>query len=198
MIVIAALLVTVGFLTAQLLAKRKKPPAPPPKQLRRVQVAAPSPVLTPFVRRPGASGAMAAGAGGAAAGAGVEVAAKAGAMPLPGGPMACPSCRRQFESGVSFCPHDSRRLVPAGELAERVRPSGSACPRCRRAYDAGIRYCPHDAEELIPLTLWEATKGKKQTVPTGVVAKICPRCGNRYDLATAFCGKDGSELVTIN
>jgi hypothetical protein len=117
----------------------------------------------------------------------------------PAGPVGCPSCRREFDAGVRFCPYDSRRLVPASDLLERSRATGSVCPRCRRAYDAGIRFCPHDADELIPLALWEATHGHRQEAnPTGVLAKICPMCSGRYDLATTFCGKDGAELVTIN
>jgi hypothetical protein len=117
----------------------------------------------------------------------------------PSGPVACPACRREFSQGVRFCPYDSRRLVPAGEVVERSRVAGSVCPRCRRAYDAGIRHCSHDAEELMPAPLWEATRARKPDLaPTGVLAKICPQCAGRYDLATTFCGKDGSELMTIN
>src|SRR6185503_19149550 len=117
----------------------------------------------------------------------------------PSGPMACPSCRREYPAGVRFCAHDSRRLVPSSEIVERSRVAGSVCPRCRRSYDAGIRYCPHDAEELISAPLWEATHGKRPELPpTGVVAKICPQCATRYDLATSFCGRDGAELMTVN
>ncbi len=137
---------------------------------------------------------------GAAAGGGL--AAVASAQPSPqgsSGRMACPSCRREFDAGVRFCTYDSRRLVPASEVAMRSRVAGSVCPRCRRAYDAGIRYCPHDADELIPIPLWEATHGKRQAAqPMGVVAKICPQCAIRYDLAMSFCGRDGTELMTVN
>ena len=48
------------------------------------------------------------------------------------------------------------------------------------------------------MPLWEATHGKKEGAPTGVIAKICPQCAIRYDLVMSFCGRDGSELMTIN
>lgn len=116
-----------------------------------------------------------------------------------GASVACPSCRREFPEGIRFCLHDARRLVPAADIVERARASGSICPVCRRSFDAGVRYCPHDADELIPVALWEAMRGPRaQTALAGVLGKICPHCSSRYDLASTFCGKDGSELVTIN
>jgi len=113
--------------------------------------------------------------------------------------VACPTCRREYETKLQYCPHDARRLVPASEILDSARKNGSICPRCHRAYDPGMRYCPHDATELIPSPLYQATKGRKATAkPTGVVAKICPRCNSRHDLSETFCGKDGAELVIIN
>ncbi len=54
---------------------------------------------------------------------------------------ACPTCRREFDGGLVFCPHDARRLVPAGN-AEGARSGGSVCPRCRRAFDSGRSLLP--------------------------------------------------------
>jgi hypothetical protein len=113
--------------------------------------------------------------------------------------MACPTCRRQYETKLQYCPYDARRLVPASEVLEGARKNGGICPRCHRAFDPGMRYCPHDGTELIPSPLYRVTKGRKPTAkPTGVVGKICPRCNARHDLSETFCGKDGSELVIIN
>jgi len=149
--------------------------------------------LTPRTRLTGGGMRERGGAGG-----GLAVAASTTVPAVPGR-MGCPSCRREFESGIRFCIFDSRRLVPLAEVALKSRVAGSVCPRCRRAYDAGIRYCPHDAEELMAMPLWEATHGKKQPgEPTGVLAKICPQCAVRYDLVSSFCGRDGAELMTIN
>jgi hypothetical protein len=112
--------------------------------------------------------------------------------------MACPTCRRQYDSLLEFCPRDSRRLVPLSQLD--VRSSGTVCPACRRGSEPGTRFCPHDGSELIPVSLYEATRtdADEPAGPTGVMAKICPQCRSRHDLAALFCGRDGSELVAIN
>ena len=113
--------------------------------------------------------------------------------------LACPTCRREYDVGLQFCPNDARRLVPSSEMLDRARSGGSVCPRCQRAFDPGIRFCPHDAAELVPVSIYEITQGaKRETSPTGILAKICPQCRKRYDLASTFCGKDGSELKTVN
>jgi hypothetical protein len=119
--------------------------------------------------------------------------------------MACPTCHRQYEPLLEFCPRDARRLVPLSQLDRRS--SGSVCPACRRGAEPGTRFCPQDGAELIPLSLFEATRvdvdqdaGESTDLggPTGVIAKICPQCRSRHDLAATFCGRDGSELVAIN
>jgi len=113
--------------------------------------------------------------------------------------MACPTCRRQYESLLEFCPRDARQLVPLSQLDSR--PSGSVCPACRRASEPGTRFCPHDGSEVIAVALYEATRSDSDAEPsgpTGVMAKICPQCRSRHDLAATFCGRDGSELVAIN
>jgi hypothetical protein len=187
---IGLLLLLLGFLIGYAVLVRRRPPPPAPT-VRRVVPSTPPPV--PAAARRATPAATPGPAAGAASAEAVSVSA------VPQGPMACPSCRREYEAGVRFCPHDARKLMPAAEIMERSRASGSVCPRCRRAFDAGVRFCPHDAEELVPLSLWEATQGKKhQAVPTGVLAKLCPQCNARYDLVSTFCAKDGAELVTIN
>lgn len=112
--------------------------------------------------------------------------------------MACPTCRRQYDSLLEFCPRDARRLVPLSQLD--ARSSGTVCPACRRGSEPGTRFCPHDGSELIPVSLYEATRSDadEPSGPTGVMAKICPQCRSRHDLAALFCGRDGSELVAIN
>ena len=123
-------------------------------------------------------------------------------------PMACPSCRREFESGLLFCPYDASRLVPAADMLEYVPeqaaeyPSTEAktrklCPTCRRVFDGSTVYCPHDGSDLVAMATTlscdhdHRRKGRDE-------AKICPRCRVRYDYAASFCGKDGVELVVLN
>ena len=113
------------------------------------------------------------------------------------GPMACPTCRREFAAGVKHCPYDARRVMPVTEV--RVRHAGSVCPRCRRGFDNGTKVCPHDRTELVPLAVWEAVRGRRRdAAPTGVAGKVCPQCSGRQDLADSFCRKDGTELLTVN
>lgn len=187
---IGVLLLTLGFLIGYAVLVRRRPVPAPPRR------AAAPPAGTPSAVSPRHAAGPTPSFGSGGAGASAETVAVAA---MPQGPMACPSCRREFEASVRFCPHDARKLMPASDIVERSRASGSVCPRCRRAYDAGVRFCPHDAEELVPVSLWEATHGKEQqVVPSGILAKLCPQCGMRYDLVSTFCAKDGAELVTIN
>jgi hypothetical protein len=193
---IGLLLLALGFLIAYVAVVRRRVPPPAPK------FSPPPPVAEPPRARPAAAQA-APRSGGSRSQGGLAIIAT-GEAPTSSftGPMACPACRRDFDAGVRFCPHDARKLVPKSELlrsAELLRANGAVCPRCRRAYEAGVRLCAHDGEELIPITVWEATRGRRPfQPPTGVVAKICPQCGGRYDLSSTFCVRDGVELVTIN
>lgn len=75
---------------------------------------------------------------------------------------ACPSCRREFEGALRYCPHDGGDLVPMSvyeatrgqELAPDTLgtdPAGSTakiCPRCRRRYDFAARFCGRDGAAL--------------------------------------------------
>jgi hypothetical protein len=172
---IGLLLIILGFLIAFALLIRRRP-APAAPQPREHVAPASSPPAAP----------SALGATGALALARSET-------------MACPTCRRQYESLLEFCPRDARPLVPLSQLD--ARPSGSVCPACRRSSDSATRFCPHDGSELIPVALYEVTRSDSDDEPagpTGVMGKICPQCRSRHDLAASFCGRDGSELVAIN
>ena len=125
-----------------------------------------------------------------------------GGQPAAGGQteaVACPTCQREFEMTLEFCPHDARRLVRSSEIADARPRVGRVCPHCQRSFEAGMRFCPHDATELVPEAVYAATRGRTPPAkPSGVMGKICPRCSRRHDLSERFCTKDGAELVTIN
>lgn len=190
------LLVLLGFLIAYAVLTRRRPAQPARPQPPRPPVDADDEAIV--IEAWDGEPALELGAAAAVAIEGA-VAATPPRTPAPGA-MACPTCRREYEGRLVFCPHDARRLVSAAELADRTRGGGSMCPRCRRAFDPGVRFCPHDAAELVPLSLHEASRdaGKSARAPAGVMAKICPQCRHRYDLSATFCAQDGSELRTIN
>ena len=114
-------------------------------------------------------------------------------------PMACPSCRRELEPGLNFCPYDATRLLPASQMLDHVlekRQGTRVCPSCRRAFEGAVRFCPHDGSDLVPMT--QRQPGCDHDHGDTRVAKICPRCRGRYEYAALFCGKDGVELVVLN
>lgn len=115
----------------------------------------------------------------------------------PGGTVACPTCRREYDGHLLYCPRDARRLVPVSDLVETRKRTGSMCTTCKRSFDRGVRYCPHDATELVPGAVYAASEGPEFDV-VGDKAKICPQCRCRHDLAATFCSRDGSELVVLN
>jgi len=173
MLAMGVLLVVIGFLLAYVLFERRLERLPREMLERRAlaQPAAP----------PVGAGAQPAGAAQAA-------------RPTRSPGMVCPACRREYDVGVRYCPHDAKPLV--AEASGPRAASGGMCPACKRAFDPGVKFCPHDAEELIPMAFWEATHGKAR--PSGIIGKICPHCNAKYDLEATFCGKDGSELVAVN
>jgi hypothetical protein len=124
-----------------------------------------------------------------------EAAAAAAARGADSGPMFCPSCRREFSSGSTYCPFDSNRLVAiAGHQNLMAGPSGGVCPLCRRGFNPGVKVCPHDGEEVVPGGAIAAA-----APPVAAVrGKICPTCGGRFDGTAGFCGKDGTQLVLLN
>lgn len=115
--------------------------------------------------------------------------------------MVCPTCGREYPSGLKFCPADARPLVPSTN-AQGAAGAGLVCPVCKRAFDRGKRFCPYDAEELAPIAAPPAARRVPRTGgPPGlahVLGKICPHCSKRYESEATFCGRDGSELVPIN
>jgi hypothetical protein len=124
-----------------------------------------------------------------------QAAAQMAARGAPSGPMFCPSCRREYPPGSTFCPFDSNRLVEvAGHQDLMAGPAGGVCPTCKRGYNPGVKVCPHDGDELVPPVL-AATPPVNLAAPRG---KICPTCGDRFDGVAAFCGKDGTQLVLLN
>jgi hypothetical protein len=124
-----------------------------------------------------------------------EAAAAAAARGAESGPMFCPSCRREFSGGGTYCPFDSNRLVAvAGHQNLMAGPSGGVCPLCRRGFNPGVKVCPDDGEELVPAGAITA----QAPAVTAVRGKICPTCGGRFDGTAGFCGKDGTQLVLLN
>jgi hypothetical protein len=110
--------------------------------------------------------------------------------------MLCPACRRDYDPGSAYCPHDSNRLVPMnGPAGATPGPSGGICPTCKRGFDPGIKTCPHDQDELIPYALYASRSPPSVSPPRG---KICPTCGGRFEGNASFCGKDGTALVLLN
>jgi hypothetical protein len=124
-----------------------------------------------------------------------EAAAAAAARGVDSGPMFCPSCRREFSSGSTYCPFDANRLVAiAGHRNLMGGPAGGICPTCKRGFNPGIKVCPHDGDELLPPAAITAAMAP----PAPVRGKICPTCGGRFDGTAGFCGKDGTQLVLLN
>lgn len=125
-----------------------------------------------------------------------KAAASAAARGLDSGPMYCPSCRREFPPGSTFCPQDANRLLAVSGNADIIAgPAGGICPSCRRGFNPGVKVCPDHREELLPLAMLStrATAG-----PPDSRGKICPTCGGRFEGSAAFCGKDGTQLVLVN
>jgi hypothetical protein len=123
-----------------------------------------------------------------------QAAAAMAAHGAASGPMFCPSCRREYPPGSTFCPFDSNRLVEvAGHQDIMTGPAGGVCPTCKRGFNPGVKVCPHDGDELVPPVL--AAPPPPVGAPRG---KICPTCGDRFDGVAAFCGKDGTQLVLLN
>jgi hypothetical protein len=126
-----------------------------------------------------------------------QQAAAAAARGQDTGPMFCPSCRREYPAGTTYCSFDSNRVVAIrGHEGLMAGPSGGICPTCKRGYNPGVKVCPDDGDTLVPAPVAGATQ-----LVTGTAAqrgKICPTCGSRFEGASAFCVKDGTQLVLLN
>lgn len=111
----------------------------------------------------------------------------------------CPTCQREYDGSLQYCPKDARRLVPVSDLVQTRKRTGRMCPSCKRGFDRHVKYCPHDATELVSGAAYAATEGDDAgDTETGDLAKICPRCRCRHELSATFCSQDGSELVVLN
>lgn len=112
------------------------------------------------------------------------------------GTAVCPTCQREYDGGLQYCPKDARRLVPVSEIVQTRKRTGRICPSCKRGFDRRVKYCPHDATELVPGAAYAASEA--DSGGGGDLAKICPRCRCRHELSATFCSQDGSELVVLN
>jgi len=74
------------------------------------------------------------------------------------GCMVCPTCRRQFATGLRFCPYDARLLTAEGPGAEEREPStdpalrpaaAKICPTCARRYESVAVVCASDGALLV-------------------------------------------------
>lgn len=122
-----------------------------------------------------------------------QQAAAATARGIDTGPMACPTCRREYAAGHGFCAFDANRLVATRGHEELLRgPAGMVCPACRKGQNPGVKVCPTDGEALLPV----AAAGVGPTADTR--GKICPACGARPGGGAVFCSRDGTALVLVN
>jgi hypothetical protein len=125
-----------------------------------------------------------------------QQAAAAAARGQDTGPMFCPSCRREYPAGTTYCSFDSNRVVAIrGHEALMSGPSGGICPTCNRGFNPGVKVCPDHGDALVPAPVAGATQLVGSPAPRG---KICPTCGSRFEGAAAFCVKDGTQLVLLN
>jgi hypothetical protein len=79
--------------------------------------------------------------------------------PRSGGSV-CPRCRRAFDAGIRYCPHDAEELVAAHlwEASQGRRdesaPTGvmaKICPQCQGHYDLASSFCGKDGAELVTI-----------------------------------------------
>jgi hypothetical protein len=127
-----------------------------------------------------------------------QQAAAAASRGQDSGPMFCPSCRREYPAGTTYCSNDSNQLVAIrGHEGLMGGPSGGICPSCHRGFNPGVKVCPHDGEELVPASA-APHAGAAPAPATAKRGKICPTCGTRFDGGSAFCVKDGTHLVLVN
>jgi hypothetical protein len=125
-----------------------------------------------------------------------QQAAAAAARGQDTGPMFCPSCRREYPAGTTYCSFDSNRVVAIrGHEALMSGPSGGICPTCKRGFNPGVKVCPDDGDTLVPAPVAGATQ---LVAAPALRGKICPTCGSRFEGTAAFCVKDGTQLVLLN
>jgi hypothetical protein len=125
-----------------------------------------------------------------------QQAAASAARGQDAGPMFCPSCRREYPSGTTYCSFDSNRLVAIqGHQELMTGPSGGICPTCHRGFNPGVKVCSHDGDTLVPAVAAGVAQAPSFVPLRG---KICPTCGGRFEGVAAFCVNDGTQLVLLN
>jgi hypothetical protein len=128
-----------------------------------------------------------------------QQAAAAAARGVDTGPMFCPSCRREYPAGTTYCSFDSNKVVAIrGHEGLMSGPSGGICPTCKRGYNPGVKVCPDDGDTLVPAPVAAAAVATQIVGGPAPRGKICPTCGSRFDGTSAFCVKDGTQLVLLN
>jgi hypothetical protein len=72
----------------------------------------------------------------------------------------CPRCRRSYDAGIRFCPHDAEELIPAplweATHGKRADPSPTGimakiCPQCASRFDLASTFCTRDGAELMTI-----------------------------------------------
>lgn len=89
---------------------------------------------------------------------------RAAPAPPRGPDMACPQCGKEFESPMSFCPHDGVALVAkakgrgatvampaAAVIARAAEPGkqGKICPTCGDRFEGAATFCGKDGTQLV-------------------------------------------------
>jgi len=122
-----------------------------------------------------------------------QQAAAAASRGIDTGPVYCPTCKREYQSGTAFCQLDANRLVAIkGHEQLMTGPTGGICPACKKGFNPGVKVCPTDGETLVPAAVASAVP------PQSGRGKICPQCGNRFDGGAAFCARDATPLAMVN
>lgn len=68
----------------------------------------------------------------------------------------CPTCKKTFEGGTAFCPHDGVALVAKVAVAPAAGKNGQAkrgkiCPTCGDRFEGGADFCGKDGTQLVLL-----------------------------------------------
>lgn len=69
----------------------------------------------------------------------------------------CPTCKKTFDAGTAFCPHDGVPLVaklavtPAAMAKNGQAKRGKICPTCGDRFEGGADFCGKDGTQLVLL-----------------------------------------------
>jgi ribosomal protein L40E len=108
----------------------------------------------------------------------------------------CPTCAREFQTGLAVCPFDDTPLVAAVRHDEPAPASDSLdtrravmrCPSCEQEYDLGTRFCIYDGSELRMAEAEDASESFDGNL-------VCTECGAHHDSDATHCPDDGARLV---